>query len=129
MMTVSHNLRIARPTDNLQAIKAMYMKGLGLELLGSFENHQGFDGVMLGKKGMRTHLEFTQQTGHQVGRCPTEDHLLVFYIDPERLEEFSNQMVEAGFELVPSYNPYWDENGNTFEDCDGYRVVLSPQNQ
>ena len=25
---------------------------------------------------------------------------------------------------VPSFNPYWDRGGCTFEDPDGYRVVL-----
>jgi hypothetical protein len=33
-------------------------------------------------------------------------------------------MVAAGFRGVPSYNPYWDGHGRTFEDLDGYRVVL-----
>ena len=33
-------------------------------------------------------------------------------------------MLQAGFKLVESYNNYWDINGNTFEDADGYRVVL-----
>jgi prolyl oligopeptidase len=36
-------------------------------------------------------------------------------------------MKEAGFVLVPSYNPYWDTAGKTFEDVDGYRVVLQNQ--
>jgi hypothetical protein len=25
---------------------------------------------------------------------------------------------------VPSFNPYWDRDGVTFEDPDGYRIVL-----
>ncbi|WP_420360213.1 hypothetical protein [Agrobacterium vitis] len=25
---------------------------------------------------------------------------------------------------ITSYNPYWDNLGKTFEDPDGYRVVL-----
>ncbi len=29
-----------------------------------------------------------------------------------------------GFEPVPAFNPYWDRNGATFEDPDGYRVLL-----
>jgi hypothetical protein len=33
-------------------------------------------------------------------------------------------MLEAGFLEVPSFNPYWAERGRTFQDCDGYRVVL-----
>ena len=34
------------------------------------------------------------------------------------------QMISAGFRQVPSYNPYWDLQGKTLEDIDGYRVVL-----
>lgn len=33
-------------------------------------------------------------------------------------------MLAAGFHAVPSSNPYWDRSGRTFEDFDGYRVVL-----
>jgi hypothetical protein len=33
-------------------------------------------------------------------------------------------MRSAGFEPVPAFNPYWDRNGITFEDPDGYRTVL-----
>lgn len=33
-------------------------------------------------------------------------------------------MKDAGFEPVASFNSYWDESGRTFEDPDGYRVVL-----
>jgi len=33
-------------------------------------------------------------------------------------------MVKAGYPPVPSFNPYWDLDGRTFEDPDGYRVVL-----
>ena len=28
------------------------------------------------------------------------------------------------YEFVKSYNPYWDISGVTFEDPDGYRIVL-----
>ena len=34
------------------------------------------------------------------------------------------RMAAAGFAPVPSYNPYWDEQGRIFEDLDGCRVVL-----
>jgi prolyl oligopeptidase len=33
-------------------------------------------------------------------------------------------LVAEGFRVVPSVNPYWDRSGRTFEDVDGYRVVL-----
>jgi hypothetical protein len=33
-------------------------------------------------------------------------------------------MRDAGFEPVRAFNPCWDRDGLTFEDPDGYRVVL-----
>jgi hypothetical protein len=61
-------LRVARPTDHLEEVVHFYTEGVGLMVLGSFEDHHGFDGVMLGI--------------------------------------------------------HWDRNGRTYEDPDGYRVVL-----
>ena len=118
-------LRVARPTDNLPEIVRFYRDGLGLEVLTSFENHEGFDGVMLGRKGFPYHFEFTHQQNHHVGKAPTQDNLLVFYIPEEA--EWKNaveRMRRHGYEPVKSYNPYWDKKGKTFEDVDGYRVVL-----
>lgn len=116
---------MARPTDNLQALLRFYCDGLGSQQLASFSNHNGFDGVMLGHPRAPYHLEFTHQPGHVVGRAPTADHLLVFYLpDPDDWPAAVQRMQAAGFAPVPSYNPYWDEHGRTFEDPDGYRVVL-----
>ena len=125
MKKTSHTLRVARPTDNLQAVAQMYVSGLGLEVIGAFEDHDGFDGVMLGHPNAPYHLEFTSQRGHQVGRAPTEDNLLIFYVpDPQEWETSCARMEVAGFTPVTSLNPYWDRHGRTFEDLDGYRVVL-----
>lgn len=119
------HLRVARPTDNLQAIADMYQKGLGLDILSHFEDHEGFDGIMLGNQEMPYHFEFTHHRGHEADKSPTRDNLLVFYIpDGEQWEKHCQRMTEAGFKLVKSYNPYWDRAGMTFEDLDGYRVVL-----
>jgi YycE-like protein/ABC transporter substrate binding protein len=63
--------------------------------------------------------------GHHAGAAPTKDHLLVFYLPAEdEWEESCKQIVAAGFRVVPSSNPYWDRTGRTFEDLDGFRVVL-----
>ena len=118
-------MRVARPTDNLAAIAEMYAKGLRFAVLAEFKNHCGFDGVILGHPKQPYHIEFTSQHGHRVGKAPTQDHLLVFYIpDKADWEEGGAQMLSAGFREVLSYNPYWDLHGKTFEDIDGYRVVL-----
>jgi catechol 2,3-dioxygenase-like lactoylglutathione lyase family enzyme len=118
-------LRVARPTDDLQRLLQFYEQGLGFEVLDRFENHDGFDGVMLGKEGAPYHLEFTNAHGHPAGRAPSKDHLLVFYVpDRDAWARAVERMRDAGFDPVPSFNPYWDRNGLTFEDPDGYRIVL-----
>jgi|SRR5688572_32337153 catechol 2,3-dioxygenase-like lactoylglutathione lyase family enzyme len=118
-------LRVARPTDDLNALLRFYQSGLGLDLLSQFENHHGFDGIMLGKEGAPYHFEFTKAKGHCAGRAPSPDNLLVFYFPSvEDWKIAVRRMRDAGFEAVPAFNPYWDRQGLTFEDPDGYRVVL-----
>ena len=118
-------LRVARPTDNLPALLQFYCEGLGLRQLAAFTAHNGFDGVMLGHPRAPYHLEFTHQPGHVVGQAPTADNLLVFYLpDATEWQAAVQRMAAAGFVPVPSYNPYWDQAGRTFEDPDGYRIVL-----
>lgn len=121
-------IRITRPTDNLKEVGEMYKKGLGFSILAQFENHNGFDGLILGQPKQNYHIEFTQHRGTKVGKSPTKDNLLVFYIsNSEEWEKGCDKMKEAGFREVESYNPYWDMKGKTFEDIDGYRVVIQNQ--
>lgn len=124
-MNSQTTLRVARPTDRLDEVVRFYVVGLGLDQLDSFENHEGFDGVIVGAPGAPYHLEFTHQRGHAVGSAPTKDNLLVFYL-PDKGEWTAavDRMEAAGYKSVPSLNPYWDGNGRTFEDPDGYHVVL-----
>ena len=63
--------------------------------------------------------------GRTAGRAPSDDHLLVFYVvDRDEWASTCVQMARAGFRNVKSGNPYWDVDGRTFEDVEGYRVVL-----
>jgi len=133
-MTPQTVLRVARPTDHMEEIVRFYTDGLGMRRLGSFEDHDGFDGVMLGLPGAAYHLEFTRKRGHDAGPAPTKENLLVFYFpDPADWQAAVDRMQAAGYRPTPSFNPYWDRSGRTFEDPDGYRVVLrqgrSPVNE
>lgn len=119
-------LRVARPTDRLREISAMYQAGLGFEVLASFEDHEGFDGIIVGHPGQAYHLEFTLHRGHPAELHPEKEHLLVFYFAEASEWAASCQAMEAaGFVAIPSNNPYWDVHGSTFLDLDGYRVVLA----
>ncbi len=74
------HLRVARPTDDLDTVIHFYRDGLDFEVIGSFTDHDGFDGVILGHTGAGYHLEFTRKAGHAAGKAPTPDNLLVFYL-------------------------------------------------
>lgn len=119
------HLRVARPTDHMPDILRFYRDGLGFEVIASFENHEDFDGIMLGHPNASYHFEFTVKHGHSAGRAPTQDNLLVFYLpDSTEWQQAVDRMIQNGFSSVPSFNPYWDKQGKTFEDADGYRIVL-----
>ena len=120
-----YQLRIARPVSDLKRSQEMYCLGLGLSVVGSFEAHDGFDGVMLGHAGANYHFEFTVCREHRIAPAPTQEDLAVFYLESRgEWEKTCASMLRAGFVQVPSFNPYWDIRGRTFVDHDGYRVVL-----
>jgi catechol 2,3-dioxygenase-like lactoylglutathione lyase family enzyme len=124
-MDPSAIVRIARPSNDLEPLLGFYRDGLGFDILYRFEDHGGFDGVMLGMPGAPYHLEFTRSAAHRAGRAPSQDHLLVFYLpEDDAWQAAVARMRSAGFAPVASFNPYWDRQGLTFEDPDGYRIVL-----
>ncbi|MGB7786180.1 MAG: VOC family protein [Salinimicrobium sp.] len=121
-------LRIARHTNDLQIISRFYVELLGLKILGEFENHDGYNGILLGPENASWHLEFTcskEAPDHH----PDEDDLLVFY--PQSKEEFEalqQRLLKNGILKQPSKNPYWNRNGICISDPDGFPIVISPQN-
>jgi catechol 2,3-dioxygenase-like lactoylglutathione lyase family enzyme len=117
--------RIARPTAHLNEVVRFYRDGLGLTIIGSFEGHAEYSGVMLGLPGHEYHLEFTSHAGGSPCPAPSKDNLLVFYI-PEReaIIRLIEHLNSLGYFAVAPENPYWKEKGTTFEDPDGWRVVL-----
>ena len=118
-------LRIARPTDQLDKVVSFYRDGLGLKELGGFKQHSGYDGVFLGLPSFPYHLEFTQYESGSPCLAPTKDNLLVFYMeDKGEIKEVIARLMKLGYPVVEPENPYWLENGHTFEDPDGWRVVL-----
>lgn len=117
--------RVARPTHQLNKIIEFYHNGLGLEIVGSFENHEGYDGVMFGLPGVDYHLEFTQHVNATPILPPSEDNLLVFYVpDLEQRDAIVSRLGSMGYDPVQPENPYWNLNGITICDPDGWRVVL-----
>ncbi|EAU0764657.1 VOC family protein [Salmonella enterica] len=119
------HMRIAKPVTNLERSFLMYNQGLGLHKIAEFEDHNGFNGIMLGRGDLQWHIEFTFCHNHPVQPLPTEEDLLVlYYSDENEWMSACKRMIDAGFRVSTSFNPYWDVNGKTFVDRDGYRVVM-----
>jgi ribosomal protein S18 acetylase RimI-like enzyme len=117
-------LRIARHTERLDEIVAFYRDGLGLTEIGGFRDHDGYDGVFLELPGTRAHLEFTAGGG-EGAPTPHPESLLVLYMGDEATIEAV--VARLGAEPVVAANPYWRAHGTTFEDPDGFRLVLVPE--
>ncbi|MFI6045970.1 VOC family protein [Nocardia sp. NPDC051321] len=122
-------VRIARPTDQLDAVVRFYVDVLGLSELFRFDGHDGYRGVMVGLPGTGYHLEFTTHVDGSPGAAPSAENLLVLYFaDAARMSDVARRLTEAGIEPVDAENPYWTANGGlTFPDPDGWRVVLMPR--
>ncbi len=118
-------VRVARPTDKLDEVVRFYSEGLGLKIIGSFQEHEGYAGVLLGLPGNEYHLEFTQHSQGSACPAPSRDNLLVLYIaNAEAIERIASRLSAMGYRGVHPANPYWKEKGLTIEDPDGWRVVL-----
>ena len=114
--------------DDMERSLRFYRDGLGLRELLRFEDHAGYDGVMLGLPGRSYHLEFTSYVDGSPCPAPSRDNLLVFYIgDLEAIRAVVARLVAIGHAPVEAENPYWQQHGAvTIEDPDSWRVVLMP---
>ena len=123
--SITFHLRIARPVADLARTEEMYCRGLGLRVIGHFQDHDGFDGVIVGAPGAIYHFEFTHSRSQPVHPSPTVEDLIVLYVPAQQdWLAMCARMPVAGFKQLRSFNPYWEERGRTYEDRDGYRVVL-----
>jgi catechol 2,3-dioxygenase-like lactoylglutathione lyase family enzyme len=119
-------LRVARPTRDLDAVVSFYTL-LGLPVLSSFEDHDGYSGVILGLPDASRQLELVYRAGETPSPTP-EDQLVLYLGSAERVEAEVARIKAAGFEPRPAANPYWARNGAvSFVDPDGYWLVLSPE--
>ncbi|GGF15411.1 VOC family protein [Flavobacterium limi] len=119
-------LRVARHTNNLKEIENFYIKILGFELLGGFQNHNNYDGVFIGKPDLGWHFEFTESET-KANHIFDEDDIIVLY--PDTISEHDtliNTILKNNIPIIEAVNPYWNENGKMFLDPDGYRIIISP---
>ena len=117
-------LRVARHTQRLDEVVAFYRDGIGFTEIGRFRAHDGYDGVFLAIPGADAHLELTSGGAHGPP-APHPESLLVLYVgDASAVREIEGRL---RIRPVAPANPYWATHGLTFEDPDGFRVVLVPE--
>jgi hypothetical protein len=100
------------------------MEGIGLELLGQTDDtaEGGHALAFLGYPHAAWHLELVDTREFLI--APTVEDLFVIYLASAIDEPTMARIVAAGGTRVASHNPYWDKNGVTFKDPDGYLTVL-----
>jgi catechol 2,3-dioxygenase-like lactoylglutathione lyase family enzyme len=117
--------RVARPTLDFDPLRSFYLDGLGLVDLGGFEDHQGYDGWGVGTGDESYELEFTKRVGDVAHPPPCADNLVVFYYETRaEIDEIAARFEAMGVQPVEPINPYWAGKSYTFEDPDGWRVVV-----
>lgn len=117
--------RFARHTNDLEQLSNFYINILGMEILGGFQKHNGYDGVFIGKSNENWHLEFTKSNEIIQFNFEEED-VLVFYPNTRlEYEHILEKVKNFSIKLIEAKNPYWNENGKMFLDPDGYRIVIS----
>lgn len=121
------HLRIARPCRDLDQARQFWVDGVGAEVLWSqLDPEPGHHALMMiGLAKAAWHLELVLDPDCAAASPPSEEDLLVLYLDGEVPSDLIERILAAGGVRVPARNPYWDQWGSTFVDPDGYRLVLS----
>jgi catechol 2,3-dioxygenase-like lactoylglutathione lyase family enzyme len=118
-------VRLARPTRDLERTVAFY-RLLELPVLASFEDHDGYSGVVLGLPDASRQLELVLRDG-EVPSPTSEDQLVLYLGSAAQVARHAERIRAEGFEPTVASNPYWARNGAVcFVDPDGYWLILSP---
>lgn len=117
-------IRIARHTNNLKLISNFYRNILSLQTLGEFQDHDGYNGIFLGRIDQNWELEFTT-SDISADHYFDEDDLLVFYVSKIELNAFQKKIHEYNIPVITPKNPYWNNMGIHIKDPDGYGIIVA----
>ena len=119
-------VRVSRPTRDLGRVLAFYRDLVGLPVVASFEDHDGYSGAILGLPDRDTQLELVFHASAQP--APTAEDQLVLYLgSADAVAGRAAAIGRGGYHPKPTANPYWARSGAiSFVDPDGYWLILSP---
>lgn len=119
-------IRVARPTGDLERACSFYRDAVGLPVLSSFADHDGYSGAIVGVPDAANQLELVFHAGVEPSPT-TEDQLVLYLGSAASVAKRAAAIEAAGYEPRLSSNPYWTREGAiAFVDPDGYWLILSP---
>lgn len=120
-------VRMARPSADLDSARRFWVDGVGLSVLWETgpDHQEGHALLMVGPQAAQWHLELVHDPAALAANPPGPEDLLVLYLGEQPAEDTLQRIGAHGGTRVAARNPYWDRWGFTFEDPDGYRLVLS----
>src|SRR3984885_8071881 len=91
------HLRIARPSRDLRVAERFWVDGLGLEVLSRLDDsgESGHALLMVGWPGAAWHLELVGDPDGETPPAPTEEDLLVLYLDGPIDDDIIRRLVAA----------------------------------
>lgn len=120
-------IRIARHVKAIEPMVHFYSDLLGLEVIKTFKQHNGYDGVIMGYKTSDWEIEFTKSTESPMHTTDEDDLLILKYDDIEVYRSVIEKLsLEKNIEFAPR-NPFWEDQGKLFKDPEGYGVVVIMQ--
>ncbi|GAA4840874.1 hypothetical protein GCM10023201_33750 [Actinomycetospora corticicola] len=114
--------RVALVVGDLRASRRFYVEGLDLPVVGEFEDHEGWWGLILGLPDASHQLELTWHRDASPSSGGPDDLLVLGFADRAAALAARARVPEAD-ETRPD-NPWWWTRGVTVTDPDGHRVVL-----
>ncbi|MFY0652108.1 MAG: hypothetical protein JXQ96_08755 [Cyclobacteriaceae bacterium] len=117
--------RIARHTNYLNQVIDFYTNILALEILFSFENHNDYSEVFIGKPGLNWHFEFTESLTPAEHKQDAEDFLVFYPTEKNEYDQIIANIEAKDILKIKPKNPFWVENGVLINDPDGFGIIIS----
>jgi catechol 2,3-dioxygenase-like lactoylglutathione lyase family enzyme len=120
-------MRVARPTTDIERAITFWTQVVGLEILSRFEDHEGYDGVILGNSGDQWEIEVTHHSSGMPLPSPSEEDIIVLYLNRELARGITDRLRHAGHPPKEHPNPYWQAmRAFVHTDPDGYTLIIFP---
>lgn len=122
-------MRVAHPTNDIEQAITFWSRVVGFEILSHFENHDGYDGAILGYPNTQWELEVTRYVSEKPLPSPTDEDIIALYLGRDEADDIIKRLLLAGHPQIKHPNPYWQGMGaSVHTDPDGYTLIIYPEN-